>query len=161
MKEKFEFVGTFVRGGADVKIFRRFDPAEGFEYFLEESGELKLFDAFGEREYGFRMRYPVELDQWIDGKSVSLRVYQIEDGDWEVEIGGQKIREWCEKALEYYESEDDLGYWKEYWGLLKDERETLYYFFEKFFREKKIPQNNSQSWRIQREGSRYTYQEVS
>ncbi len=144
--ETLEFVGTITIAGRDkervVNILRQFDPASGFQYFLEENGELRPFDAFGEREYGFRTPYPFMLDHWMDMdvwayvRSVDLKVYHIEDDDWDAEIGGQKIRVWCEKALEYYESEEDLGCWREYWGLLKDERETLYYFFEKFFREK-------------------------
>jgi len=63
-------------------------------------------------------------------------VYHIEDDDWDAEIGGQRIRVWCEKALQCYESEE-VEFWKEYWGLLKDERETLFYFFVNFFQERK------------------------
>jgi len=142
---ELEFVGTVVRGNAVVKILRRFDPEVGFQYFLEENGELKPFDAFGEREYGFRMPYPVELDTIIERSSGSLEVWKIEDDDWDAEIGGQKIREWCEKALQRYESEKDLGCWREYWGLLKDERETLFYFFEKFWRENE--NTSKKEWR--------------
>jgi hypothetical protein len=130
-----ELVGTFEFFG-EVKIFRQFDPAKGFQYFVEEEGKLRPFeDAYK----GYcSVPYPLMLDQWIDrAASVDLKVYHIEDDDWDAEIGGWKIREWCEKALQYYESEDDLGCWKEYWGLLMAERETLFYFFEKFFRETK------------------------
>ncbi len=135
-KAQLEFVGTVVRGDATVKILRQFDPASGFQYFLEENGELRPF-AKGFK-YDCVAPYPFMFDEWLDrAGSVSLKVYHIEDDDWDAEIGGQKIRVWCEKALEYYESEEDLGCWREYWGLLKDERETLYYFFEKFFREEK------------------------
>jgi hypothetical protein len=130
-----ELVGTFVWKGEVKKIFRQFDP-EGFKYFVEEEGKLRPFEnAF---EGYCSVPYPLILDQWIDrASSVDLKVYHIEDDDWDAEIGGWKIREWCEKAMQYYESEDDLGCWREYWGLLMDERETLFYFFEKFFREKK------------------------
>jgi hypothetical protein len=123
MRERFEFVGTV---NETVKIFRQFDPALGFQYFLEEGGELRPFDAFGEREYGFRMPYPVELEQWIDRRAVDLEVYKIEDNGWDAEIGGQRIREWCEKALCCYEGNEEMDFWREYWGLLKDERKTLY-----------------------------------
>ena len=138
MEKKLELVGTVeFRDGSVVKILRQFDPVSGFKYFLEENGELQCFDAFGEREYGFRMPYPVMLDQWIERRfSEDLKVYHIEDDDWDAEIGGQKLRVWCEKALHYYES-DEVEFWKEYWGLLKAERETLFYFFEKFFQEEK------------------------
>jgi len=131
-----ELVGTFVWDGEVKKIFRQFDPAEGFKYFVEEGGKLRPFEnAF--KDY-CSVPYPLMLDQWIDrASSVDLKVYHIENDDWDAEIGGWTIREWCEKALQYYESEDDLGCWKEYWGLLMAERETLFYFFEKFFREKK------------------------
>jgi hypothetical protein len=129
----FEFVGTV---NETIKIWRQFDHVSGFQYFLEENGELRPFvNAFKDNCVA---PYPFMLDEWLDRRaSVSLKVYHIEDDDWEAEIGGQKIRVWCEKALEYYESEEDLGCWREYWGLLKDERETLYYFFEKFVREQK------------------------
>jgi hypothetical protein len=136
---ELEFVGTVIRNESAVRIFRQFDPVVGFQYFLEEDEGLRPFDAFGEREYGFRMPYPVMLDRWIDEtvwpavRSVSLKVYHIEDDDWDAEIGGQKIKVWCEKALHYYESDEETDFWREYWGLLKDERETLFYFFEKFF----------------------------
>ncbi|MFZ8786844.1 hypothetical protein [Thermocrinis sp.] len=134
----FELVGTVeFRDGSVVKILRQYYPALGFQYFLEENGELKPFDAFGEREYGFRMPYPVMLDQWTVRRSVDLKVYHIEDDDWGAEIGGQTVREWCEKAFCYYEGDEEMDFWREYWGLLKDEREALYYFFEKFLREKK------------------------
>jgi len=131
-----ELVGTFVWKGEVKKIFRQFDPAEGFKYFVEEGGKLRPFEnAF--KDYCL-VPYPLMLDQWIDrASSVDLKVYHVEDDDWDAEIGGWKIREWCEKALQYYESEEELGCWREYWGLLMDERETLFYFFEKFFREKK------------------------
>jgi phenylpyruvate tautomerase PptA (4-oxalocrotonate tautomerase family) len=147
MEKKLELVGTVeFRDGSVVKIFRQYDPVLGFQYFLEEGGELSPFDAFGEREYRFRMPYPVMLDEWIDRMSAGLKVYQIEDDDWDAEIGGQKIREWCEKALQRYES-DEVEFWKEYWGLLKDERETLFYFFEKFLREKKnISKKDWREW---------------
>jgi hypothetical protein len=50
MEKKLELVGTVeFRDGSAVKILRQFDPVSGFEYFLEEGGELKPFDAFGER----------------------------------------------------------------------------------------------------------------
>ncbi|MFZ8859703.1 MAG: hypothetical protein ACO2PP_04270 [Thermocrinis sp.] len=140
--QNLEFVGTVIRDKSVVKILRQFAPVNGFEYFLEEGGELKPFDAFGEREYRFRMPYPVELDQLIHRRSVDLKVYHIEDDDWDAEIGGQKIREWCEKALRYYEGEEEMDFWREYWGLLKDERETMFSFFEKFLREKKNISNN-------------------
>jgi hypothetical protein len=143
MKKKLELVGTVeFRDGSVVKILRQYDPVSGFEYFLEENGELQCFDAFGEREYEFRMPYPVMLDRWMDEtvwpavRSVSLKVYHIEDDDWDAEIGGQKLRVWCERALHYYES-DEVDFWKEYWGLLKDEREVLFYFFEKFFQKER------------------------
>ncbi len=138
MVEKFEFVGTL---NETIKIWRQFDPASGFQYFLEENGELRCFDAFGEREYGFRMPYPVMLDRWMDGtvwpsvRSVDLKVYHIEADEWDAEIGGQKVREWCEKALLIYEGKEEIDFWREYWGLLKDERDALSFFFQKFFRE--------------------------
>jgi hypothetical protein len=142
--QALEFVGTL---NETIRIFRRFDPALGFQYFLEENGELQFFDAFGEREYRFRMPYPVELDQLIDRRSVDLKVYHVDDDDWDAEIGGQKIREWCEKALRYYEGEEEMDFWREYWGLLKDERETLFSFFEKFLREKKnISKKDWREW---------------
>jgi len=136
-----ELVGTFVWKGKVKKIFRQFDPATGFQYFVEEGGRLRPFeDAF--KGYCL-IPYPLMLDQWIDRSSfVDLKVYHIEDDDWNAEIGGWKIMEWCEKALQYYKSED-LGCWREYWGLLRDERETLFYFFERFFREK---ENISVEW---------------
>jgi len=81
--------------------------------------------------------YPFMLDQWIDRCDADLKVYHIEDEDWDAEIGGQKIIEWCEKALRYYEGDEEIDFWREYWGLLKDEREAMFYFFEKFFQEKK------------------------
>jgi hypothetical protein len=140
-KAQLEFVGTITIAGRDkervVNILRRLDPAVGFQYFLEENGELRSFDAFGEREYGFRMPYPVMLDRWMDMdvwpavRSVDLKVYHIEE---DAKIGGQELRVWWEKALRYYES-GEIYFWREYWGLLKNERETLFYFFEKFFRE--------------------------
>jgi len=140
---QLELVGTAeFRDGSVVKILRRFTSIGGFEYFLEEDGELRYFDAFGEREYSFRMPCPVMLDRWMDEavwpavRSVSLKVYHIEDDDWDAEIGGQRIRVWCEKALQCYES-DEVEFWKEYWGLLKDERETLFSFFVNFFQERK------------------------
>ena len=153
-RNQLEFVGTFDKlldpwgpgvRFCSVMIWRQFDPKVGFQYFLEENGELKPFDAFGERGYGFRMPYPVELDTIIERSSVSLEVWKIEDDDWDAKIGGQKIREWCEKALQRYESEKDLGCWREYWGLLKDERETLFYFFEKFWRENE--NTSKKEWR--------------
>jgi len=137
-----ELVGTVeFKDGSIVKILRQFDPVVGFQYFLEEGGRLRSFDAYGEREYEFRMPYPVMLDRWMDENvwpavhSVSLKVYHIEDDEWGEELGGQKIREWCEKALRYYEGEEEIGFWREYWGLLNDERDALSFFFEKFFRE--------------------------
>jgi hypothetical protein len=138
---KGELVGTVVKNESVIRIFRQLDPVAGFQYFLEKDGELKLFDAFGEREYEFRMPYPVVLDRWLDRnvwpavRSVDLKVYHIEDNDLDAKIGGQELGAWWEKALAYYKSYDDLGFWKEYWGLLKDERETLFYFFEKLFKE--------------------------
>ena len=153
-RNQLEFVGTFDKlldpwgpgvRFCSVMIWRQFDPKVGFQYFLEENGELKPFDAFGERGYGFRMPYPVELDTIIERSSGSLEVWKIEDDDWDAEIGGQKIREWCEKALQRYESEEDLGCWKEYWALLKDERETLFYFFKKFWRENE--NTSKKEWR--------------
>jgi hypothetical protein len=132
---ELEFVGTVIRNESAVRIFRQFDPVVGFQYFLEEDGELKPFvDAFN----GYcSAPYPFMLDHLIGRSSVSLKVYHIEDDDWDAEIGGQKIKVWCEKAMHYYESDEELGCWREYWGLLKDERETLFYFFEKFFRKEK------------------------
>ncbi len=122
MVEKFEVVGTL---NETIRIWRQFDPASGFQYFLEENGELRSFDAFGEREYGFRMPYPVMLDRLIDRGSM----------DWEVcEIGGRELRLWYEKALQYYEKGGELGCWKEYWGLLKKEREMLFFALEHLFR---------------------------
>jgi hypothetical protein len=74
-----ELVGTVeFKDGSVVKILRQFDPAKGFEYFLEEGGELKSF-----------------------------KVYHIEGDDWDAEIGGRKLRAWCEEALCYYESDEE------------------------------------------------------
>jgi hypothetical protein len=148
MEKKLELVGTVEFGdGSVVKILRQYDPVSGFEYFLEENGKLQCFDAFGEREYEFRMPYPVMLDRWMDGdvwptvRSVDLNVYHIEDDDWEAEVGGQKLKVWFEKALHYYES-DEVGFWKEYWGLVKGERKIFFYFFEGFFqKEENRPKN--------------------
>jgi hypothetical protein len=144
MEERLEFVGTVVRDKSVVKIFRQFDPANGFQYFLEKNGKLQPLDAFGEKEYGFRMPYPVILDHWVEVGYVNLKEYHIERDDFDAEIGGQKLRIWCEEAIHYYESGEDLGFWKEYWGLVKKERGTLFYFFEKFFQEEKNCSKNDQ-----------------
>jgi hypothetical protein len=151
MREQFELVGTVVRGGATVKILRQFDQAVGFRYFLEKEGELRLlegeefevfkFDAFRGGAYELRI-HPCVLDGWIKRSScVDLKVYHIDENDLDAEIGGRKLREWWEKAIAYYESGEDMGLWKEYWGLLLAEREMLLNFLEVSFQK-----NVSKDW---------------
>uniref|UniRef100_A0A7C5X4D4 Uncharacterized protein n=1 Tax=Thermocrinis ruber TaxID=75906 RepID=A0A7C5X4D4_9AQUI len=142
---QLEFVGIAESGESVIRIFRQFDSEMGFKYFIEKNGELQVFDAFGEKSWLWRFPYPLELDWFIDGNECKLKVYEVED--LSDKIGGMEVREWCEKALQYYEGEEE-GFWKEYWGLLAEEREILFDFFVEFFKEKENISKKEQ-WKVE------------
>jgi hypothetical protein len=141
-KPELEFVGTV---GSVMKVWRRLDPKVGFQYFIEKDGGLQVFDAFGEKSWLWRFPYPLELDEFLARKKHKLKVYEVEDLSGK--IGGMEVREWCEKAVLYYEGEEE-GFWKEYWGLLVEEREILSDFFAEFFREKENISKKEQ-WKVE------------
>jgi hypothetical protein len=143
-----EKVGTLTKGESVITIWRRIDRIvaylpEDCEYFVEENGELRSFDAFEEDE-DWLNPIPSVLEEWIEKK--------MEEGyKLELEIEKLDYKEWYFHFLSYYEDEDGtfmLWVWfdrwdeartsldisrddfAEYWSLLQWERDILVGLFK-------------------------------
>lgn len=152
---QLEKVGTLTKGGDVITIWRRVDRIiinlpEDFQYFVEENGELRPFEAFEEESDG---DYPIPsiLEEWMEkkmeeGYKLELEIEKLDYRDLKRIVAGKTLEEWYSHFLSYYEDEDGtfmLWVWfdrwekarvaldisrddfEAYWALLQWERDIL------------------------------------
>jgi len=147
--QSLEKVGILERDGDIITIWREIRGFCKWKYYVEENGELRLFQAFKAGKWR-----PSLLEKWIEKKEeeeyvLYLEVERINDRSLDRKIAGQSLRGWYEGFLSYFETEtgelllwtefdslrqvyDFVEYeappcdeWESYWRLLKWEREKL------------------------------------
>ena len=124
---KLEKVGTLTKGESVITIWRRIENIVAFlpddcQYFVEEKGELRPFDAFEEAK-GLNNPIPSILEEWIEekleeGYKLELEIEKIHYTDLGKTIAGKTLREWYSHFLVYYEEEDGtlmLWVWFNHW----------------------------------------------
>jgi hypothetical protein len=155
-----EKVGTLTKGESVITIWREMDDIvlqlpDDCQYFVEENGELKPFDAFEETE-DWLNPIPSILEEWIEkkmeeGYKLELGIEKIRYTDLEKVIAEKTLKEWYSHFLSYYEDEDGtfmLWVWfdrwekartaldisrddfERYWAMLRWERDILVGLFK-------------------------------
>jgi hypothetical protein len=158
--QRLEKVGTLTKGESVITIWREMDDIvlqlpDDCQYFVEENGELKPFEAFEEDE-DWLNPIPSVLEEWIEekmeeGYKLELEVDKLDYTDLEKVIAGKTLKEWYSYFLTYYEedggtlmlwvwfdrwekartaldiSRDDFA---DYWALLSWERDILVNLFK-------------------------------
>jgi len=147
--QSLEKVGILEKDGDIITIWREIRGFCKWKYYVEENGELRLFQAFKDGTWR-----PTLLEKWIEKKEkegyvLYLEVGRINDRSLSRKIAGQSLRDWYEGFLSYLETEtgelilwtefdslrqvyDFVDYevppydeWEAYWKLLKWERQKL------------------------------------
>jgi hypothetical protein len=153
--DTLEKVGTLTKGESVITIWRRMENIvavlpDDCQYYVEENGKLRPFDAFEETE-DWLYPIPSVLEEWIEekmeeGYELELEMEKLDYTDLEKVVGGKTLKEWYSYFLTYYEedggtlmlwvwfdrwekakasldiSRDDFG---EYWALLRWERDRI------------------------------------
>jgi len=112
---QLEKVGTLTKGESVITIWRRIERIVGrlpddCQYYVEENGELRPFDAFEETK-GWLNPTPSILEEWIEkkmeeGYKLELEIEKLECEDLGKVIAGKTLKEWYSYFLTYYEEED-------------------------------------------------------
>lgn len=125
--EKLEKVGTLTKGESVITIWRRIERIvvrlpDDCQYFVEEKGDLRPFDAFEEAE---RWENPIPsiLEEWIEekmeeGYKLELEIEKLDYTDLKKVVAGKTLKEWYSHFLVYYEEEDGtfmLWVWFNHW----------------------------------------------
>jgi hypothetical protein len=153
--QHLEKVGTLTKGESVITIWRRIENIvvrlpDDCQYYVEENGELRPFDAFEETE-GWLHPVPSVLEEWIErkmeeGYKLELEIEKLDYTDLEKVIAGKSLKEWYSYFLTYYEEDGGtlmLWVWfdkweraktaleisrvdfADYWALLRWERDKL------------------------------------
>jgi hypothetical protein len=155
---QLEKVGTLTKGESVITIWRRVESIvarlpDDCQYFVEENGELRPFDAFASFKWASP---PSILEEWIEkkmeeGYKLELEIEKLEHEDLGKVIAGKTLDEWYDHFLVYYQEEDGtfmlwvwFNHWEkartsleiseddfaDYWALLWWEREILTSLFK-------------------------------
>lgn len=121
-----EKVGTLTKGESVITIWRKVQKIivnlpEDCQYFVEENGEIRPFNAF-EEENGWHP-IPSILEEWIEekmkeGYELELEIEKLHYTDLDKKIAGKTLGEWNCYFLGYYEEEDGtfmLWVWYDKW----------------------------------------------
>jgi hypothetical protein len=153
--QDLERVGTLTKDGSVITIWRKvkgsvFFRFEDVQYYVEENGVIRHFDAFEETEC-WLCPTPAILEEWIEekmeeGYKLELEIEKVDYTDLKKEIAGRTLEEWYSRFLRYYKTPDGtlmLWVWfdrwekaknaleisrddfNDYWALLRWEREML------------------------------------
>jgi hypothetical protein len=157
---QLEKVGTLTKGESVITIWRKLERIvailpDDCQYFVEENGELKPFEAFEETKNWINP-IPSILEEWIEkkmeeGYKLELEVEKLNCEDLGKVIAGKTLDEWYDHFLVYYEEEDGtlmlwvwFNHWEkartaldisrddfaDYWALLLWERDKLTSLFK-------------------------------
>lgn len=157
--QHLEKVGTLTKGESAITIWRRMENIvvrlpDDCQYFAEENGELRPFDAFEETE-GWLNPVPSVLEEWIErkmkeGYKLELEIEKLDYTDLEKAVAGKTLKEWYSYFLTYYEEDGGtlmLWVWfdrwerakaaleisridfADYWALLRWERDIIRHLF--------------------------------
>jgi len=152
---QLEKVGTLTKGESVITIWRKIENIvvnlpDDCQYFVEESGKVRPFEAFEEPE-DWLNPIPSILEEWIEkrmeeGYKLELEIEKLDYTDLGKVIAGKTLKEWYSYFLTYYEenggtlmlwvwfdkwekartaldiSRDDFT---DYWALLRWERDKL------------------------------------
>ncbi len=152
---KLEKVGTLTKGESVITIWREMenivvDLPDDCQYYVEENGKIRPFEAFEEPE-DWLNPVPSVLEEWIEekleeGYELKLEIEKLDYTDLDKVVAGKTLEEWYDHFLVYYQEEDGtfmLWVWfdrwekartaldisrddfAEYWALLQWERDIL------------------------------------